>query len=141
MSFKFGERSLRNLGSCVIDLQKLFTEVIKHYDCSVIEGHRTLEKQDEAFHSGKSHLEWPHSKHNRYKSRAVDVVPYPIDWNDWDRFYHFAGFVKATAIRMGLEIRCGIDWDGDNDFKDQNFHDAPHFELKEPDSSEESVTR
>jgi len=24
-------------------------------------------------------------------SDAVDVAPYPIDWNDKERFYYFAG--------------------------------------------------
>ena len=28
-------------------------------------------------------------------SRAVDVVPYPIDWDDRERFHLFAGFVIA----------------------------------------------
>lgn len=127
--FKFGERSKDNLREAHPDLQKLFLEVIKHYDCAVIEGHRSEAEQNKAYYAGKSKLKYPNSKHNKIPSMAVDVCPYPIDWNDSKRFYHFAGFVKATAIQMGIKIRCGADWDGDNDFKDQTFHDLPHFEL------------
>jgi hypothetical protein len=62
-------------------------------------------------------------------SRAVDVAPYPIDWNDFKRFYHFAGIVRAVAHQRGVKIRWGGDWDSDFDFKDERFLDLPHFEL------------
>lgn len=112
--------------------------MIKYYDCSVICGYRNLEKQTEAYHAGKSKVFYPNSKHNKQPSHAVDVVPYPIDWNDMKRFYHFAGYVKGIADSLGIKIRCGADWDSDNDFKDQNFHDLPHFELH-PDELSDSV--
>jgi peptidoglycan L-alanyl-D-glutamate endopeptidase CwlK len=125
----FGARSKQNLSSAHPDLQRLFNEVIKHIDCTVLEGHRDKEAQDKAFHEGKSQTKWPNSKHNSKPSMAVDVAPYPINWNDRERFYYFAGFVKATAVRMGINIRWGGDWDGDYDFRDQTFFDLPHFEL------------
>ena len=132
---KFSKRSQERLDTCDKQLQRLFNEVIKHYDCTILEGARPKDRQNELFRQGKSKLTWPNSKHNlthfNQLSQAVDVVPYPIDWNDWNRFYHFAGFVKGVAASMGIKIRCGVDWDGDNDFKDQSFHDAPHFEIVE----------
>lgn len=129
MSYKFGQRSMQNLNECHPDLQKLFSEVIKHIDCSVIEGHRGEYTQNLYYHSGKSKLKFPQSKHNQTPSLAADVVPYPIDWIDRGRFYHFVGFVRGIASQLGIRIRCGADWDGDNSFKDQSFHDLPHFEL------------
>lgn len=129
MGFKYGERSARNLSEAHTKLQAIFNEVIKQYDCSIIEGHRTEKEQNAAYHSGKSKLKFPKSKHNSKPSNAVDAVPFPIDWNDKARFYYFAGLVKATAFQMGYKIRWGGDWDGDNSFKDQSFHDLPHFEL------------
>ena len=72
---------------------------------------------------------YPNSKHNKLPSKAVDVAPYPIDWNDPDRFYHFAGYVRGIAEGMGIKIRWGGDWNGNFDLKDQNFYDLPHFEL------------
>jgi len=127
----FGERSRNNLVTCHEDLQKLFNEVIKHYDCSVICGHRGQEEQDKAFHNGFSKLKFPESKHNKMPSLAADVVPYPIDWDDTRRFYMFVGIVRGIAAGMNISIRCGADWDGDMEVKDQNFHDLPHFELPE----------
>lgn len=127
--FKFSERSKENLRECHPDLQKLFLEVIKYYDCTVIEGYRGETEQNKAYYAGKSTLKFPQSKHNKTPSMAVDVVPYPVDWKDYKRFYFFAGFVKATALSMGINVRLGADWDGDNSFKDQTFHDLPHFEL------------
>ena len=129
--YKFGTRSTKNLSEAHPDLQALFNEVIKHYDCTVIEGYRGEDEQNKACHAGASKLKFPQSKHNKTPSLAVDVCPYPIDWKDKDRFYHFVGFVKGVASQMGINIRCGADWDGDNDFKDQSFHDLPHFELVE----------
>lgn len=125
----FSLLSQQRLGECHPDLQRLFNEVIRHRDCTVICGHRREVEQDEAFESGKSKVEWPNSKHNKYPSMAVDVVPYPIDWNDRSAFYLFAGFVIGIAKGMGINLRCGADWDGDGKVKDQNFHDLPHFEL------------
>ena len=62
-------------------------------------------------------------------SLAIDAAPSPIDWNDRERFFYFAGVVKGVAEEMGIKIRWGGDWDGDNDFDDQTFDDLVHFEL------------
>lgn len=126
----FGKRSKKNLSEAHPLLQELFNAVVKKYDCAVIEGYRGEEEQNKYYHAGQSKLKYPQSKHNKQPSLAVDVVPYPIDWKDYKRFYHFAGYVKGVADTLGIDIRYGTDWDGDNDFKDQTFHDLPHFELK-----------
>lgn len=132
----FSKRSLENLSECHPDLQIIFKEVIKYVDCSILCGYRGEKEQNEAFRKGKSKLKYPLSKHNTDQySMAVDVVPYPVDWTNLQRFYYLSGFVKgmATALYERGEIahvvRWGGDWDGDNDFKDQRFHDFPHFEL------------
>ena len=129
MSYKFGRRSQKNLSEAHPLLIELFNEVIKIRDCAVIEGHRDKFEQDRLFHAGKSKLKWPRSKHNSFPSMAVDVVPYPVHWTNYRAFYHFAGIVKGVAHGMGLQIRWGGDWDSDNQFTDQSFHDLPHFEL------------
>jgi len=128
---KFGKTSKANLATCEQDLQYLFNEVIKHWDCKVLCGHRGEKEQNEAYYSvpRRSTKKWPNSKHNTLPSMAVDVAPWPIDWDDIDRFRRFAWFVKGIAVARGIEIRMGADWDGDNDIDDQTFHDIPHFEL------------
>ncbi len=69
------------------------------------------------------------SKHNQNPSLAADVAPWPLDWKDKERFYHFAGRVSGIAQMLGIAIRWGGDWNGNNDLKDQTFYDLPHFEL------------
>lgn len=127
--FKFSERSTRNLSSAHPDLQKIFNEVIKQIDCTVIFGYRTLEEQEEMVRLGHSELHFPKSKHNSKPAMAVDVAPYPIDWNNRERFVYFAGIVKGVAAQLDIKIRWGGDWDSDNDLHDQTWMDLPHYEL------------
>ena len=128
---KFGKRSMQRLNTCDEDLIALFKEVVKYFDCSVLEGHRGEEKQNKYFNEGKSKLKYPKGRHNKKPSNAVDVVAYPVDWNDREQMTYFAGFVKGVAYKMGIPIRWGGDWNNNNDLKDNNFDDLPHFELRE----------
>lgn len=125
----FSQSSLRRLHSCDQRLQDLFIKVVRFHDCRILEGHRGEEAQNEAYHNNRSTVRWPNSKHNKLPSLAVDVAPYPVDWEDLDRFRVFAGFVLGVATVMGIELRWGGDWDSDWDYTDQRFHDLPHFEL------------
>lgn len=131
----FGAGSLHKLQTCHPDLQFLFYEVVKHFDCKVLEGFRNEEKQNEAFRNGKSKLQWPHGKHNHTPSLGIDVAPYPVDWNNLARFYWFAGYVMGTAEQLYSEgkithkIRYGGDWNSNKNISDENFKDLVHFEL------------
>ena len=125
----FGKSSQDKLATCDPRLQKVFNEVIKYFDCTVIEGHRGEEAQNKAFAEGKSKLKYPQSKHNKIPSLAADVLPYPIDWNDTNRMRYFAGFVVGIAATMGIKLRWGGDWNQNTELKDNSFNDLPHFEL------------
>lgn len=126
---RFGSRSKKNLKTCHEDLQDLFNEVIKHVDCSVIEGHRSKSRQNKLFDEGKTKVKYPSGRHNATPSNAADVVPYPIDWNDRERFHLFAGFVLGIAKSMEINIRWGGDWNMNFEVDDNQFDDFPHFEL------------
>ena len=132
---KFGTRSTKNLEECHPDLQAVFQEVIKHFDCAVIEGYRGKEEQEEAFRTGRSKARFGQSKHNQIPSMAADVMPHPIDWSDLNRMRYFAGYVVGIASYMkekGIidhSVRWGGDWDKDTEVKDNRFQDLPHFEL------------
>ena len=117
----FSQRSRDNLDSAAKPLQDLFNEVIKHWDCTVICGHRGEEEQNEYYRTGRSKAQYPDSKHNSLPSLAVDVMPYPIDWEDLDRLREFAGFVKGTAKQLDISVKWG------GDFK--SFFDGPHWEV------------
>tara|TARA_Y100000401_G_scaffold70893_1_gene56996 strand:+ start:1213 stop:1605 length:393 start_codon:yes stop_codon:yes gene_type:complete len=127
---KFGSTSKRRLSTCEKDLQLLFKEVVRGFDCTIVCGHRGEEAQNEAYKRGNSKVKYPHGRHNANPSRAVDVAPYPIDWSDRDRFHYFAGYVKGIASQMGIDVIWGGDWDNDTDLKDNGFDDLVHFELK-----------
>ena len=124
---RFSRLSEERLATCAMPLQELFHQVIRGYDCSILEGHRGEERQTEAFRTGHSKLEWPNSKHNKIPSRAVDVAPYPIDWDDIIRFREFGYYVKGVADVLAIPIRWGGDF--------PSWKDYPHFELIEIDRS------
>ncbi len=130
----FGKNSTKRLAECHPDLQLLFHEVIKHWNCAVITGRRKEQEQNQAYHEGRSKIKYPHSTHNKTPSRGADVIPWfpkppHIRWTDREAFYCFGGFVLGIAAKMGIKIRWGGDWDRDEELHDQNFFDLPHFEL------------
>jgi peptidoglycan L-alanyl-D-glutamate endopeptidase CwlK len=125
----FGTESKKQLETCAPELQRLFNEVVKHWDCKVIEGKRSEQQHAINLASGASRT--TNSKHvtGNLPSQAADVAPFPIKWANIKRFYAFAGFVIGTAKQLGIPIRWGGDWDSDRDLDDQTFNDLVHFEL------------
>ena len=130
-TIKFDKSSAKRIKTCHNDLQKLFTLVLQMYPCAVICGHRGERDQNAAYKAGFSKVKFPMSKHNKTPSTAVDIYPLPLDWNDYKRFYHFAGYVLAVADFLEIPIRFGGDWDGDKQFDDNKFNDLVHWELIE----------
>jgi peptidoglycan L-alanyl-D-glutamate endopeptidase CwlK len=94
-------------------------------DVTIIEGVRSQERQDRLVAEGKSKTKF--SKH--ITGRAVDLAPYPIDWEDRDRFHYMGGMLRGIAHQMGVKVIWGGDWNGDGETKDNNFDDLVHIEL------------
>ena len=67
------------------------------------------------------------SKH--VTGRAVDSVPYPVDWNDLSKFVQMAQAMFTAAKELGVSIRWGADWDNDGNYREKGEYDSPHFEL------------
>ena len=128
---KYSTRSKQRLSTCDERLQKVFDEVIKHVDCSILEGHRNKERQNKLYDEKRTKVKYPNGRHNSSPSKAVDVTPYPVDWEDRERQTLFAGFVLGIARGMGYKLRWGGDWDQDFQVMDNRFDDFPHFEIKE----------
>lgn len=105
MNYSYSPRSTERLETCAPRLQEIFNRVIESVDCTIIEGHRDDERQNEMFRTGKSQLQWPDGKHNSEPSLAVDAAPYPIDWQDRERATLFAGFVIGIAKGLGGTLR------------------------------------
>ena len=117
---RFSRRSMAKLMTCHPSLREVLLEAIKVYDFSVLCGHRGKEDQNRAVAEGNSRLSWPNSKHNSDPSMAVDLAPYPIDWDDLERFYYLATVVLAVACRKQIPLVWGGHW---------KMKDHPHFEL------------
>lgn len=125
----FSNKSLKILKTCHEDLNLLFKEVVKKFDCTILSGFRDEEEQNKLFAGGFSKLKFPHSNHNKAPSRGVDVAPYPIDFKNIQRFIYFGGYVLGMAERMKINVIVGFDWDHDFYLKDHTFLDYGHFEL------------
>jgi len=128
---RFSKRSLENLSTCHPLLQLVAKEAIKYVDFSVIWGHRPEDKQDMFFREGFSDLKWPFSKHNKVPSEAFDIVPWPINWDDRERFFYLAGVILTVAKNNSVKeisLRWGGAWDGSFNVKGQR-DDLAHFEL------------
>jgi len=128
---EFSEKSISKLSTCHPLLQRVFHEVVREFDCTILEGHRDKDRQNQMVADGKSQVQWPDGKHNTVPSLAVDVTPYPIKWDDRERQTLFAGYVLATAKSMGVTLRWGGDWDRDTEVRDNSFDDLVHFEIVE----------
>lgn len=129
----FGPESEAQLATVEPALVSVCREAIKHYDFTVVEGHRGQAAQHKAFLTGASKLDWPHGNHNATPSRAVDLAPYPVDWSEGQlphaRFAILAGVMKTCADQLGVRIRWGVDWNRNWDPRDERFLDWGHFEL------------
>lgn len=133
----FSKSSYDKLLTCDNSLQLVFNKVIMKTDCTVLEGERSFADQQNYYRTGRSKLDPSNPillkkcMHLKSPSQAIDVLPYPIDWNDKERISLFAGFVLGIASNLNIKIRWGGNWDSDLTVlkSTANFFDGPHFEL------------
>jgi len=123
---KFGRRSRERLKGVDSRLVNILNELVKIMDVTIIEGLRTKERQEELVAQGKSQTKF--SKH--IEGRAVDLAPYPVDWEDRERFHYMGGMIRGIGKQMGVDVRWGGDWDSDGEIKDNKFDDLVHVEIK-----------
>lgn len=128
--YRFGKRSKACLEQADPKLVKLCEEVIKHFDFSVIESHRTLERQKKLYDEGKSQIDGIKRKgnHNYLPSLAIDIIPYkkghnPFDGSDESElmFWRMLWYFKRASKKLDIDINLGAFW---------SFKDFPHIELK-----------
>lgn len=61
--------------------------------------------------------------------KAVDLVPYPVDWNDLKKFDAIAKAMLQAAKELGIPIRWGADWNSNGRPREKGETDSPHFEI------------
>ncbi len=119
MPYNLGKRSLQSLSGVHPDMVAVvkLAITITEQDFTVIEGIRNINRQRELYKAGKSTT--MNSRH--ITGHAVDMVPWPVDWNDLERFEVMSEAMKTAAEELDIPIVWGGDW--------KSFYDAPHFEL------------
>ena len=132
---QYSNRSKANLATVHTDLQTLFNEVIKHYDCTVVSGLRTAEEQAKLYAQGRTApgtivtYKDGYEKQSKHQGgNAVDVIPYPSGYKDKNELIRFAGFVLGVAsmLKEQGKISNNLEWGGDWKWKDR-----PHFQIKQ----------
>jgi peptidoglycan L-alanyl-D-glutamate endopeptidase CwlK len=118
---QFSDKSQAHLAQAHPELARLFNEVIKGFDITILDGQRGRAAQERAYALGNSRAHFGQSAHNWAPAVAVDVVPYPVDWEDTARFKALAVYVKPIAKRMGIPVAWGGDF--------ESIRDLPHWEL------------
>lgn len=119
MTYRLGQRSMQNLSGVHPDLVAVVKRAIEitEQDFSVIEGVRNIERQRQLVAKGASKT--LNSRH--ITGHAVDIAPWPIDWEDLKRFEIMADAMKQAADELGVDVEWGGDW--------RTFYDGPHFQL------------
>ena len=128
MSFKFGASSLKKLEG----VDKRLVEVLKEaisispIDFTIVEGLRSIERQEALVKEGKSHT----LKSKHIDGLAVDIcacVP-KVDFNATIDTALIVGIVYAIANKIGLKLRLGAIWDG-HSYYNNSFKDLYHIEI------------
>lgn len=152
MTYKLSQRSLDRLKGVDERLVKVVKRAIElsPIDFMVLEGVRTKEQCMVNYGKGRTvaqcsakgvpakyanpsaaKVTWLNnpfaSKH--CDGKAVDLVPYPVDWQDLKKFDAIAKAMFAAAKELDIKIRWGADWDGDGKPRERGESDSPHFEI------------
>ena len=134
MGFKLGKTSLARLqgvDETLVNVVKRAIE-ISEVDFTVLEGVRTLERQRELYAQGRTApgkiVTWT-MKSKHIDGKAVDLVPYPLDWDDLSKFDKIRNAMFQAAKEQDVNLRWGADWDGDGKYREKGEYDSPHFEL------------
>ncbi|WP_145588087.1 M15 family metallopeptidase [Yersinia aldovae] len=131
-NFRFSQRSENNLKGVNANLVKVVRRAIEitTVDFTVIEGVRTVERQQQLYAQGRTApgkvVTWT-MKSKHIDGNAVDLLPV----TGWDNLSSFKIVSKAmfqAANELGVKITWGADWNG-NGIQEKGETDSPHFEI------------
>jgi peptidoglycan L-alanyl-D-glutamate endopeptidase CwlK len=140
MTYSLSVRSLNNLKGVHPSLVAVVKRAIEltSQDFMVIEGVRTQARQDELWAQGRTKpgpvVTWTKdaSSHGIGKDgygHAVDLCPYPVDWNDLSKFDAICDAMFAAADELNVKLRWGGDWNMNGAARERGESDSPHFEM------------
>ena len=154
MGYVLGKQSKAKLVGVHPDLVRVVERAIRitTQDFSVLEGVRSQQRQFELYGQGRTReqlmakgigprlakpkmrqVTWTLAS-NHFKQRdgyghAVDLVPFPLDWEDLSKFDAISHAMFIASHELGIPIRWGADWDRDGMPRERGETDSPHFEL------------
>ena len=139
MAFAFGPTSRARLAGVHPDLVRVVERAIQisAIDFMVLEGVRTPARQRELYAQGRTKpgrkVTWTLTSNHFVAAdgfgHAVDLAPWPVDWDRPSKFDAIAKAMFAAAAELGVAIRWGADWDRDGRPRERGETDSPHFEL------------
>jgi peptidoglycan L-alanyl-D-glutamate endopeptidase CwlK len=157
MPFVLGPTSRGRLATVEAPLQRVVERAIQltKVDFMVLEGARSQRRQYELYAQGRTVAELRRAgvpldvlaqpgkqkvtwtlRSNHFPDpktglgKAVDLCPFPVDWNDTSKFNEISRAMEAAAKELGVDIVWGADWDDDGKPRERGESDSPHFELK-----------
>ena len=144
MSYVLSKRSLASLEGVdarLVSVAKRAIQITKQ-DFVIIEGLRTREQMMINYGKGRTSAQlavhgipakyaqpklakvtWLNNPFasNHASGKAIDVVPYPVDWNDIGKFRTIYEAFQKAADELGVKIKWGGHF--------QKSKDYPHIEL------------
>lgn len=102
-------------------------------DFSVLYGVRSAGQQNELYQRGRTTRGPIVTYKDGYKKKsnhqpkedgygyAVDLMPYPVDWEDWSKFEAINDAVQKAASELGVIVEWGGEW---------KMRDGAHWEYK-----------
>jgi peptidoglycan L-alanyl-D-glutamate endopeptidase CwlK len=126
MNYTFSQSSRNRLKDVHPDLIAVLEKALSYnvIDFTVLPdgGARNFQKQKDLVAKGASQtLKSKHLIQKDGYGHAVDVAPYPVDFENLPRFYLMATTIFRAANELGVKIEWGGHW--------KNFKDYPHFQL------------
>ena len=140
MGFKLDANSIQKLIGVHPDLVAVVTLAsgLSEQPFMVLEGVRTPERQLQLYAQGRTTpgnvVTWTKvSNHfvnaKTGKGHAVDLVPFPVDWNTLPKFDAIAKAMFEAAKQLNIKLRWGADWNSNGTPRERKETDSPHFEL------------
>lgn len=92
------------------ELAKALRILCDRHGFAIMCGYRDQREQTRLFELGRSKHPWPQSGHNKFPSRAADVVP--TNWtgrSDDECFHSFATILDAELSPLGYDVVWSAD--------------------------------
>ncbi len=137
MNFKLSDRSLERARDVNPKLINLILLAIRRtpidFGVAWMGGKRTAEEQNQLFKEGYSQCDGYEKLSKHQSGDAIDLnifVGSRLVENK-EMLCVVAGVMFSCANELGINLRWGLDWNGNGDIRDNKFNDMYHFEIND----------